>query len=80
MKFKKQIKGLDEDQVKIYIKKLIFKGKSDKMLKSKVFKKSKYLQEIAMESTDELGKFLSFARYKFECPIEQYKYIKKSLK
>jgi hypothetical protein len=80
MKFKNKIKNLDEDQIKFYIKQLIYKGKTDKMLKSKIFKKSKYLQDIARESTDELGEFVQFVQKQFECPIDQVDFLKKSLK
>ena len=80
MKFKNKIKGLDEDQIKFYIKQLIYKGKIDKMLKSKKKKKSKYLQDIARESTDELGEFIQFVQEKFKCPVDQVEFLKNHLK
>jgi hypothetical protein len=79
MKFKNKIKGLSEDEIKFYIKQIIYKGKSNKMLKSKTFKKSKYLQDIAMESSCEFGRLIKSAKDGFDCPIEQIDFLKKSL-
>lgn len=50
MSFKKQIKGLNENQIKTLIKRSFFDGKSKEITSSKLFKKSRYLKEIYKES------------------------------
>jgi hypothetical protein len=54
-------------------------GSSKKMMKSKSIKKSKYLQDIAMESANELGDLVEFVETHIECPIERLDYINKTL-
>ena len=52
MGFKKSIQGMDEDQIKKFVKISIFSGK--KLHKTKSFKKSKYLKEIIKEAAQDL--------------------------
>ena len=79
MGFKNKIKGLNEDQIKKFMKRSVMDGTSKKMLKSRVLKKSKYLQDIAMESANELGDLVEFVERHIECPIERLDYINKTL-
>jgi len=80
MGFKKQIKGLDEDQIKLFIKRAIVDGTSNEILKSKSLKKSEYLQQVVLEATDEVGTLIDSLKETFDSPKEVLKYLHKSLK
>lgn len=80
MGFKKKIKGLDEDQIKKYVKRSILNGTSSKIAKSKALEKSEYLQDIVLEATNEFGELMDSLKDRFDCPIEVVKYLEKSLK
>ncbi len=80
MGFKKKIKGLDEDQIKLFIKRSIIDGTSNKILKSKTLKNSEYLQQVVLEATDEIGDLIDSLKERFESPKEVLKYLNKSLK
>ena len=80
MGFKKKIKGLDEDQIKLFIKRAIIDGTSSKILKSKTLKESEYLQQVVLEATDEIGDLIDSLKSKFDSPKEVLKYLNKSLK
>lgn len=80
MGFKKQITGLDEDQIKKFIKISICNGYYKKILKSKTFKNSSYLEALVDESTNELEDFINFITENIDCPEEQLKYIENHLK
>jgi hypothetical protein len=79
MGFKKQIKGLDEQQIKLFVKRSIVNGNKKLLLKSKSIKKSRYLNDIVQESSKELSLLIESFDY-IDCPIEKLKYINKSLK
>ncbi len=80
MGFKNKIKGLDEDQIKKYVKRSILDGTSGKIAKSKALEKSTYLQDIVLEATNEFGELMDNLKERFDCPIEVVKYLEKSLK
>ncbi len=80
MGFKNKIKGLDEDQIKKYVKRSILDGTSGKIAKSKALEKSAYLQDIVLEATNEFGELMDSLKERFDCPIEVVKYLEKSLK
>jgi hypothetical protein len=80
MGFKKKIKGLDEDQIKLFIKRSIIDGTSNKILKSKTLKNSEYLQQVVLEATDEIGDLIDSLKERFDSPKEVLKYLNKSLK
>jgi hypothetical protein len=80
MGFKKQIKGLDEDQIKLFIKRAIVDGTSNKILKSKSLKKSEYLQQVVLEATDEVDTLIDSLKETFDSPKEVLKYLHKSLR
>lgn len=80
MGFKKKIKGLDEDQIKLFIKRSIVDGTSNKILKSKTLKNSEYLQQVVLEATDEIGDLIDSLKERFGSPKEVLKYLNKSLK
>ncbi len=80
MGFKKQIKGLDEEQIKTFVKRAILDGTSNKITKSKTLEKSVYLQDIVMEATNEFGELMNSLKDRFECPIEIVKFLENSLK
>jgi hypothetical protein len=80
MGFKKKIKGLDEDQIKLFIKRAIVDGTSSKILKSKTLKESEYLQQVVLEATDEIGDLIDSLKSKFDSPKDVLKYLNKSLK
>ena len=80
MGFKKKIKGLDEDQIKLFIKRSIINGTSNKILKSKTLKNSEYLQQVVLEATDEIGELIDSLKERFDSPKEVLKYLNKSLK
>ncbi len=80
MGFKKDIKGLDESEIKIFVKKSIINGSSDKIVKSKSLKKSEYLQQIVLEATNEIGDLIESLKETFESPEDVLKYLNKSLK
>ncbi len=80
MGFKKKIKGLDEDQIKLFIKRSIIDGTSSKILKSKTLKESEYLQQIVLEATEEIGDLIDSLKERFDSPKEVLKYLNKSLK
>ena len=79
MGFKKEIKGLDEEGIKKYIKKSILSGNEKVITNSKILKKSKYLQDITTESVNEFQSLIEFLENNFECPIERYNYLEKNL-
>ena len=76
MGFKKSIQGMDEDQIKKFVKISIFSGK--KLHKTKSFKKSKYLKEIIKEAAQDLKETIKGFE-EIECPEERWKMIEKSL-
>jgi len=78
MGFKKQINGLDEQQIKLFVKRSIINGNKRKLLKSKSIKESRYLNDIVKESSKELSDLINSFDY-IECPIEKLKYINNSL-
>lgn len=78
MGFKKQINGLDEQQIKLFVKRSIINGKGKKLLKFKSVKESRYLKDIIKESSSELGDLIKSLDY-IECPIEKLEYINKTL-
>ena len=80
MGFKKKIKELDEDQIKLFIKRSIIDGTSNKILKSKTLKNSEYLQQVVLEATDEIGDLIDSLKERFDSPKEVLKYLNKSLK
>lgn len=80
MGFKNQIKGLDENEIKLIVKRSILNGTHSKILKSKTLKKSQYLQEIVLEATVEIGDLINELKNSFECPVEIVKFIENSLK
>jgi hypothetical protein len=80
MGFKKDIKGLDESEIKLFVKKAIINGSSDKIVKSKSLKKSEYLQQIVLEATNEIGDLIESLKETFESPEDVLKYLNKSLK
>ena len=80
MGFKNQIKGLDENEIKLLVKKSILDGTHKKILKSKTLEKSQYLQEIVLEATNEIGDLIEDLKSSFECPIEIVKFLENSLK
>jgi hypothetical protein len=80
MGFKKKIKGLDEDQIKLFVKRSIVDGTSTKILKSKTLKESEYLQQVVLEATDEIGDLIDSLKERFDSPKEVLKYLNKSLK
>lgn len=79
MGFKKEIKGLDEEGIKKYIKKAILSGNEKVITNSRILKKSKYLQDITAESVNEFKSLMEFLDKNFECPIERYNYLEKNL-
>jgi len=78
MGFKKQINGLDETQIKLFVKRSIVNGTVKKFLKSKSVKESRYLKDIIKESSNELGELIKSLNH-IECPIEKLEYINKTL-
>jgi len=80
MGFKKQIKGLDEDQIKLFIKRSIVDGTSSKILKSKSLKQSEYLQQVVLEATSEIEDLIDSLKETFDSPKEVLKYLHKSLR
>lgn len=80
MGFKKQIKGLDEDQIKLFIKRSIVDGTSSKILKSKSLKESEYLQQVVLEATSEIEDLIDSLKETFDSPKEVLKYLHKSLR
>lgn len=80
MGFKKQIKGLDEDQIKLFIKRSIVDGTSSKILKSKSLKQSEYLQQVVLEATSEIEDLIDSLKETFDSPKGVLKYLHKSLR
>ncbi len=80
MGFKKKIKGLDEDQIKLFIKRAIIDGTSNNFLKSKTLKNSEYLQQVVLEATNEISDLIDSLTREFDSPKEVLKYLNKSLK
>jgi hypothetical protein len=80
MGFKNKIKGLDENEIKLFVKRSILDGTHSKILKSKTLEKSQYLQEIVLEATNEIGDLIDDLKDSFECPIEIVKFLENSLK
>lgn len=80
MGFKKEIKGLDETEIKLYVKRAILDGTHSKILKSKSLKKSEYLQQIVFEATNEIGDLIDSLKNSFECPVEVLKFLENSIK
>jgi hypothetical protein len=80
MGFKSKIVGLDENQIKKFVKVSILNGYSKKILKSKSIKKSVYLRDLVEEATIELQDFMDFIENNVECPEEKLKYLINHLK
>jgi hypothetical protein len=80
MGFKSKIVGLDENQIKKFVKVSILNGYSKKILKSKSIKKSIYLRDLVEEATIELQDFMDFIENNVECPEEKLKYLINHLK
>lgn len=80
MGFKSKIAGLDENQIKKFVKVSILNGYSKKILKSKSIKKSIYLRDLVEEATIELQDFMDFIESNVECPEEKLKYLINHLK
>lgn len=80
MGFKSKIVGLDENQIKKFVKVSILNGYSKKILKSKSIKKSIYLRDLVEEATIELQDFMDFIESNVECPEEKLKYLINHLK
>lgn len=80
MGFKTKIKGLDENEIKKFIKISIISGYYKKIMKSKSLKKNNYLQEIVEEATNELEDFMNFLDKNIDCPEEKLTYLYTHLK
>jgi hypothetical protein len=80
MGFKSKIAGLDENQIKKFVKVSILNGYSKKILKSKSIKKNTYLRDLVEEATIELQDFMDFIENNVECPEEKLKYLINHLK
>ena len=80
MGFKSKIAGLDENQIKKFVKVSILNGYSKKILKSKSIKKNTYLRDLVEEATIELQDFMDFIENNVECPEEKLKYLLNHLK
>ena len=80
MGFKNKIKGLNEDQIKLFIKRSIVDGTSSKILKSKSLKESEYLQQVVLEATSEIEDLIDSLKETFDSPKEVLKYLHKSLR
>jgi hypothetical protein len=80
MGFKSKIAGLDENQIKKFVKVSILNGYSKKILKSKSIKKNVYLRDLVEEATIELQDFMDFIENNVKCPEEKLKYLINHLK
>ena len=95
MNLKKKLKGLDENGIKRYFKisfiddaeigmgipiSKIKKSKIKKILKSKTFKKSKYIRSIFDEVLEDLTQTTKELEKNIEDPQERLNYLKNSIK